>query len=304
MGCGVGDLITALDGTEAGRELAMVLALISAVAHAVFGALQKWRFDPWLTRGAIDVFYFAIALPFALFVFPLPTREVWALLAGVFVIHFAYKFILAMAYERAAYTVVYPVVRGTGPLVTVLGAWVVFGEAFTGVQWGGVLLLSGGIFGLALYNLSRTRVDRDVLVAALGLAFLTGIIVAVYTVYDAYGMRVAEDPFTFLIWFFVVDGIAFPFLAWRRWQRLEVRPSAVPLLARGFVAALIAYVSFGAVMLATRLDKVGEAAVLRETSTVFAALIGWLFLKETVGPVRAGSMAVIALGAVVVEFGG
>ena len=304
MGCGVGDLITALDGTEAGRELAMVLALISAVAHAVFGALQKWRFDPWLTRGAIDVFYFAIALPFALFVFPLPTREVWALLAGVFVIHFAYKFILAMAYERAAYTVVYPVVRGTGPLVTVLGAWVVFGEAFTGVQWGGVLLLSGGIFGLALYNLSRTRVDRDVLVAALGLAFLTGIIVAVYTVYDAYGMRLAEDPFTFLIWFFVVDGIAFPFLAWRRWQRLEVRPSAVPLLARGFVAALIAYVSFGAVMLATRLDKVGEAAVLRETSTVFAALIGWLFLKETVGPVRAGCMAVIALGAVVVEFGG
>ena len=304
MGCGVGELITALDGTEAGRELAMVLALVSAVAHAVFGALQKWRFDPWLTRGAIDVFYFAIALPFALFVFPLPTREVWALLAGVFVIHFAYKFILAMAYERAAYTVVYPVVRGTGPLVTVFGAWMVFGEAFTGVQWGGVLLLSGGIFGLALYNLSRTRVDRDVLVAALGLAFLTGIIVAVYTVYDAYGMRVAEDPFTFLIWFFVVDGIAFPFLAWRRWQRLEVRPSAVPLLARGFVAALIAYVSFGAVMLATRLDKVGEAAVLRETSTVFAALIGWLFLKETVGPVRAGCMAVIALGAVVVEFGG
>ena len=116
MGCGVGDLITALDGTEAGRELAMVLALISAVAHAVFGALQKWRFDPWLTRGAIDVFYFAIALPFALFVFPLPTREVWALLAGVFVIHFAYKFILAMAYERAAYTVVYPVVRGTGSI--------------------------------------------------------------------------------------------------------------------------------------------------------------------------------------------
>ena len=81
-------------------------------------------------------------------------------------------------------------------------------------------------------------------------------------------------------------------------------PDVGPLLARGFLAALIAYVSFGAVMLATRLDKVGEAAVLRETSTVFAALIGWLFLKETVGPVRALCMALIAAGAVVVEFGG
>ncbi len=57
-------------------------------------------------------------------------------------------------------------------------------------------------------------------------------------------------------------------------------------------------------MLATRLDKVGEAAVLRETSTIFAAFIGWIFLKEKVGPKRVGLMALIALGAVIVEFGG
>ena len=163
------------------------------------GRCRKWRFDPWLTRGAIDVFYCVMALPFALFVFPLPTGPVWGLLVGVFVIHFAYKYLLAMAYERAAYTVVYPVVRGTGPLVTVLGAWMVFGEMFTGVQWGGVLLLSGGIFALALYNLSRTQVDRGPLIAALGLAVLTGMVVALYTVYDAYGMRAVENPFTFLI---------------------------------------------------------------------------------------------------------
>jgi drug/metabolite transporter (DMT)-like permease len=62
--------------------------------------------------------------------------------------------------------------------------------------------------------------------------------------------------------------------------------------------------SFGAILLATRLDKVGEAAVLRETSTIFAALIGWLFLKETVGPRRLALMALIALGAVIVEFAG
>lgn len=300
----MGDLIVSLEGTEAGKTAAMVLALVSAVAHAVFGALQKWRFDPWLTRGAIDVFYFSMALPVALFVVPPPDAFVAMLLVGVFVIHFTYKYVLAMAYERAAYTVVYPVVRGTGPLVTVLGAWAVFGEVFTLTQWGGVLLLSGGIFGLAAYNLSRTTVDRHVLKAALALALLTGVIVAAYTVYDAYGMRATPDPFTFLVWFFVVDGLAFPFLALRRWRRMTDRPDPRPLLARGFLAALIAYVSFGAVMLATRLDKVGEAAVLRETSTVFAALIGWLFLKETVGPIRAGLMAVIAAGAVVVEFGG
>ncbi|MHA3980167.1 EamA family transporter [Halovulum sp. GXIMD14794] len=298
------ELIQGLEGTPDGATLAMALALLSAFSHAIFGALQKWRFDPWVTRGAIDGFYALGALPVALFVVPRPEPAVWGILAGAFVIHTAYKYVLAMAYERAAYTVVYPVVRGTGPLITVLGAWVVFGEAFTLTQWGGVLLLSGGIFGLAAWNLSRAQVDLPALRAALALAFGTGIIVAAYTVYDAWGIRSTANPFTFLAWFFVVDGLAFPFLAMRRWRRMADRPSPGPLLARGFLGALIAYVSFGSVMLATRLDKVGEAAVLRETSAVFAALIGWLFLKETVGPVRALLMALIALGAVVVEFGG
>ena len=75
-------------------------------------------------------------------------------------------------------------------------------------------------------------------------------------------------------------------------------------MMRGFAGGLIAFLSFGSIMMATRLDKVGEAAVLRETSTVFAALIGWLVLKETVGPRRIALMALIALGAVIVEMGG
>ena len=297
------DFLAGIAGTPDGARLATMLALLSAAAHASFGALQKWRFDPWLTRGAIDVFYCAMALPVALLAFPPPDARMALLLAGVFAIHFAYKFLLAMAYERAAYTVVYPVVRGTGPLVTVIFAGAVFGEHFAAAQWAGLMMLSGGIFGLALYNLGRTSVDRHLLVAALGLALLTGVVTAGYTVYDAYGIRTAPDPFMFLAWFFVVDGLAFPVIALRRWRRLVDPPSPAPLLLRGFIAALIAYVSFGAVMLATYLDKVGEAAALRETSAVFAALIGWLFLKETVGPVRTGLMALIAAGAVVVELG-
>ncbi len=298
------DFILSIEGSEYGKWLAMVLALISAVAHAIFGALQKGRYDPWLMRGAIDIFYFLIALPIALFVFPLPEPHVWLLLLGAWMIHVGYKYFMAMAYSRAAYTVVYPVVRGTGPLITVIAAGVVFGEVFAPMQWGGVALLSGGIFALAAWNLHKTTVERHVLWAALGIAFLTGIFVAIYTVYDAYGMRAPPDPFTFLFWFFVIDGWTFPIIAYRRWLKMPNRPDPKPLLKKGFIGALLAFLSFGAVMLATRLDKVAEAAVLRETSTVFAALIGWLFLKESVGPVRAALMAIIAAGAIVVEFGG
>jgi len=296
--------LIALEGTEAGHHLALALALMAAMLHAVFGALQKGRHDPWLSRGAIDGAYGLMAAPFALFVVPWPAPHLWPIFAGAWVIHTAYKLLQAQAYTKGAYTVVYPVVRGTGPLFAVIGAGLIFGELFTPLQWLGVAVLLSGIFGLALYNLVFLTTARDTLVPALGLAVLTGLFVALYTTYDAYGIRAAADPFTFLAWFFLIDGIAFPVLAGLRLRSMAHPPALGPLALRGVAGGLVAFLSFGSIMLATRLDKVGEAAVLRETSTVFAALIGWLVLKETVGPRRIALMGLIALGAVIVEMGG
>lgn len=297
------DWVNSIHGTPAAAQAAMVLALISAVAHASFGALQKGRHDPWLTRGAIDIFSMSFAVPVALFVAPLPSAELWLVLAGVWAIHLVYKVFQAMAYTRGAYTVVYPVARGTGPLATVALAGVFFGEHFSGGQWLGVAMLSGGIMALAAVNLRGAPLGARAMAPALVMAVLTGLMIAIYTTYDAWGIRLADDPLTFLAWFFVLDGWTFPVIAALKRRRMAQPPTLGPLLARGFVGAFIAFLSFGCVMLATRLDKVGEAAALRETSTIFAALIGWLFLKETVGPVRTLLMAVIALGAVMVEFG-
>ena len=296
--------LISLEGTPSGHNLALVLALLAAVLHAAFGALQKGRHDPWLTRGAIDASYAMMAAPFALFVVPWPEPHMWPIFAGAWVIHIVYKLLQAMAYTRGAYTVVYPVVRGTGPLFAVIGAYLIFGEQFTLVQWLGVAVLLSGIFGLAGYNLVYLMTERSTLHAALGLAFLTGLLVAAYTTYDAYGIRATADPFTFLAWFFLIDGLVMPVIALRRWRKLEAPPAPGPLMVRGVIGGVVAFFSFGSIMMATRLDHVGQAAVLRETSTVFAALIGWLVLGETVGPRRTALMALIAIGAVIVEMGG
>lgn len=298
--------LASIEGTETGHDFALVLALTAALAHAVFGALQKGRFDPWLTRGATDISYMLMAAPFALFVFPWPEPHMWPIFVGVWVIHTGYKLLQAMAYTRGAYTVVYPVVRGTGSLFAVIGAYLIFGEVFSLTQWAGVAVLLGGIFGLASYNVMYLVSARETLIPALALAVLTGLFVALYTTYDAYGIRATANPFTFLAWFFVIDGFIMPLLALWKFSRLDVRqrPALLPLMARGAIGGMIAFLSFGAVILATRLDKVGEAAVLRETSPVFAAVIGWLCLKETVGPRRIALMGLIALGAVIVEVGG
>jgi drug/metabolite transporter (DMT)-like permease len=296
--------VTSIEGTEAGHTAAMLLALLAAFLHAVFGSLQKGRIDPWLSRGAIDTAQVVISLPLALFLVPWPQGTEWLLILGALPIHFTYKIGMALAYSRGAFTVVYPVVRGMGPVFTVLAAYVVFGEVFTLTQWLGVIVLLLGIFGLAVYNLRTIQVARDTLVPALWLAAGTGALVALYTTYDAYAIRGTPDPFTFLAWFFVICSVDMPILAALRWRRMTDRPDPVRLLRLGVTGAIIAFGSFGSVMLATRLDKVGEAAVLRETSTVFAAVIGWLVLKETVGPRRIALMTLIALGAVIVELGG
>ena len=293
--------IIQIAGTPEGARLASILALSAAFLHALFGALQKGRHDPWISRAAIDLSYGLIALPIALFVVPWPDPGLWPVLFGAMGIHILYKIAQALTYTRGAYTVVYPVVRGSGPLFAVIAAGFVFGEHFNIVQWLGVAMLVGGIFGLAAYNRSRLVVGRETLGPALTWAVVTGGFVALYTTYDAWGIRLAADPFTFLAWFFVLDSLFMPL--WNL-RRLVALPSAeIPALAaRGVLGAFVAFASFGSIMLATRIDEVGRAAVLRETSTVFAALVGWLVLGEKVGSVRAILMGVIAAGAVVVEF--
>ena len=295
--------LISLEGTPAGQQLALSLALLAAFLHALFGALQKGRHDPWTSRAAIDASYGVIATPFALSVVPWPEPHMWPIFAGAFVIHAVYKVLQAMTYTRGAYTVVYPVVRGTGPLFTVAAAGMVFGETYAPLQWAGVALLVAGILGLAVYNLRTITLNRDRLLPALGFAFATGALVAAYTTYDAWGIRATADPFTFLAWFFMIDGVFIPLVSHRRLRQLP-RAEWPALLKRGVLGAFVAYFSFGSIMLATRLDKVGEAAVLRETSTVFAALIAWLVLGERVGRARVALMAMIALGAVVMELGG
>lgn len=295
--------IRAVEGTPQGQHWAFVLAITAALLHAVFGALQKGqRADPWLSRVLIDLSNLVISLPFILFVVPFPELGLWPILLGAMLIHLVYKILQAMAYERGAFTVVYPVTRGTAPLFAVIFAGVVFHETFQPLQWLGIAVLLSGIFGLALYNFAHVSVDRETLAPALLWALATGAFVAIYTTYDAWGIRAAADPFTFLAWFFFLEGVAFPLVHLRRLVALR-EPGAARLVQLGFTGAVVAYFSFGSIMLATRIGQVGQAAVLRETSTVFAALIGWLMLGEKVGPRRLALMALISAGAIIVQFG-
>jgi len=302
----MGDWIVSVAGTDAGARLALGLALFSALAHASFGALIKGASDPYLIRGAINLWYGAIALPFALFALPHPTPMLWACLAVSFAVHVVYELLQTQSFERGAFTLVYPIARGTGPLVTLVLAALIFGERFSEVQWSGGLLLSGAIMGLALANIRTARMAegaRGSLAPAIRAAVGTGVMLAIYTSVDAYGIRQAENPFTFLAWFFTLGALGFPFIALARWRRLAVKPPLRPIALRGLIGACIALLSFGTFMIATRVGSVGETAALRETSIVFATAIGVLVFRERIDATRLALIALIAAGAVLVEVG-
>ncbi len=298
----MGELVVSLSGTDAGEALALALIMLSAVAHAVFGAINKGGVDPFINRGAINICYGLMTLPFALFVVPWPTPWIWALLGISYLIHILYEYLQASAFSKGDFTIVYPIARGTGPMVAMLLALVFFQERYSFWQWIGGIGLSASIIGLAVVNIRRAK-HLPNLNGAILTALATGVMVAVYTMIDAYGIREAANPFTFIAWFFTLGGVGFPLIAAARWQKLAIKPAIPDIALRGFFGGIVAFMSFGAVMLAIRLDSVGEAAALRETSIIFATAIGVLVFHEKIDATRLCLIVGIAAGAVLVELG-
>lgn len=297
------EIIKSVEGTETGALIALVLALLSAMAHAIFGAVVKSG-DPILNRGAINICYGTAAAPVALFVTPWPSAALWPVLGIAYVVHFAYEWFQVKSFEHGAFVLVYPIGRGSGPLLTALAALIVFDEILTLNQWLGIVMISAGILTLAQVNLRgaiAAGVNLRGLKLAIGFALATGLLIAAYTTVDAHGIRLADNPFTFLAWFLFSGLFSSPIIAALKYRRLEVPVDKAALFTRGLFGALIGVFSFSAIMLATRLGQVATVAALRETSIIFGAALGVFIFGEKVTVPRLLLIGVIAAGAVLIE---
>ncbi len=293
----------AIEGTQRASSIAVVLALVSAICHAVFGALQKSKEDPFLVRAGIDFWFFIIWLPIAIFLVPWPTRYEWLLIAGIFPIHTIYKLVLTGAYRNGDFTVIYPIARGSAPMFTGIAAGFFLGDYLTSIQWLGVILISTMIMSMSWETLRHTQIDREKLPRAIAFALATGFMIMVYMVYDAYGVRESRTPFIFLAWFYIVDGFLFPIIAIVFRKRIVPKTSYPQILRVGLIAAPFGIISFAAAFIASRIGNVAEVSAVRETSVIFAALIGYFVLHEKVTLLRFVLIALIALGVIMIELG-
>ena len=269
-----------------------LIVLLAAVLHAGWNALLRAGADRlWsMTIMCVAIALVCAALaPFA----PAPASASWGYAALSALLHTGYNLFLVRAYRSGDFGQTYPIARGASPLLVTVGAALFAHEAPAPVALLGVVLISGGIIALAFQGRTLGRgLGRSALVYALG----TGGFIGAYSVTDGIGVRLSGTPFGYTIWMCLLWGLAAPAVYGlaRGWGGLVRGPRETLTAAGGGVISLLAY---GLIILAMSLSPMGPVSALRETSVVFAALIGRLFLKERLTALRLVACVVVAIGA-------
>lgn len=227
-----------------------------------------------------------------------PKAEVWPWILASGLIHTGYQTFLAFAYEHGDLSRVYPLARGTAPMITLLVSALWLGEIVSPLEAAGILVLGSGIALLA-GGVWKSGESRRMLPYAFGSACAT----AGYTMVDGVGARILGDPVTYLAWVMVVAGVAFATVMLALRGKGSI-PAAPRVWVLGALGAAFSYGGYAVVVWAMTLAPIPLVAGLRETSILFAVLIGWLVFHERMTPLKAVSAVMIAGGVLLTRLAG
>ena len=273
----------------------VALVLVGALLHASWNAMVKSSTDKALDTALIHLLGSVITLPMVA-VLGWPPAEAWPYMAASVVIHIAYYTALTGAYKHGDLGLTYPLMRGTAPLLVALSASVTLGEHLSPLAWAGVLGISCGVLALGLG--SKTVGSPR----AIRFALANAVVIAIYTVVDALGARISGNAIQYVVALFVLDGWPFALIVLSRrgkaaWPYARQR---WPVATLGAFASLGSY---GIALWAMTRAPVATVAALRETSELFAALLGSWFLKEAFTLRRALGTGVIVAGVMALRLG-
>lgn len=277
-----------------------LLVLASALAHASWNAMIKGKSgDPLAVTTGLCIAWTVLGLPL-LFWVPAPAPEARPFLAASVAVHLVYTAMLVVAYRKGDLSFVYPIARGLPPLLVVMTAWPVAGERPSLLGFGGVLLVALGVLSMTA---SRRAGEERTQLRPLLLAVAIALSIATYTTVDGVGVRRADTAVGYIVWLSSVQGAIFAVGA----LALGGAPLRREVWARrwtGLVAGVIAAAGYGVVLWAMTRAPIGLVAALRETSVVFAAILGTTLLGEPMGRRRVVGAALVALGVIAVRLGG
>ena len=280
--------------------IAIGLGLFSALTLAFANLVVKATNDILVTRAVLSTSCAILVAPAAFFL-PLPTKELWLAMAVSVPTHFFYQMSMIRALHRGDLSLVFPVMRGLAPLLVAIGAYVFLQETLSPMALVGLLIATCAVIAFGFLRGAKTE-GKSLSWSALFWAGMTALGVMAYNVADARGVRLAENPLTFIVWLFMMDWVGTVVVAFvvRKERFLS---AARPVMKFGIMGGFLSVASYGAALLALNLIEAARVTALRETAVVFGALMGWLILKEGIGPRRIIASVVLVIGLALMQLG-
>ena len=272
------------------------LVLTAAVLHAVWNAMVKSGGTPELSIASYQLVGSLVCILLAVWL-PFPDRAAWPMIIVSVAIHNFYYFALARAYRAGDLSQVYPLVSGVTPVLVAFGVAIVAHEYLSLGTIAGIIFISLGVMSLAF----RTAMFGAMPRAAIAWGAATAVLIAAYTVVDGLGVRASSNELSYIVWLSILEivPIGTIMLATRRAQWFDHMRANRWTVVGGGVASSAAY---GLVIYAMSLGAMAVVSSLRETSVIFAAIIGALFLREPFGAARIRAAALVAVGIVLMRW--
>lgn len=273
-----------------------LLVITAAALHAGWNALLKIGLDRFLTAALIQIAAGVVALAVLPFVDP-PKLAAWPWIGLSALLHIGYNSYLARAYQHGDLGQVYPLARGSSPLLVAGLSVVLLEDRLSAGELLGLLVLVSGIWLMAVRGgRGAARVNGSLL----GCALMTALFIAGYTLADATGARRNGDALTYSMWLFAVNALVMTMVvALTRGPRTFLQLG--PHWRGGLAGGAMSLTAYSIAIWAMTQAPVALVSALRETSVLFALLIGALVLKEPMPPIRLLACGVIALGVVLLR---
>jgi drug/metabolite transporter (DMT)-like permease len=266
----------------------VAIILSAALLHAVWNTIVKTAADRTTTLGLVALGH---VLPGAVMiaVLPLPSAEAFIYIGLSTIVHFGYFYFLGRAYHHGDLSVVYPIARGIVPALVSLMAWLLLGEVLPPLVWAGIGLI---VIGILLSNWKALR--SGIGTSALVLSLATGFCISVYSLVDGVGVRLSGNTLSYWAWGAFLHLFIAGFAGWRRRQALAALP--LRIWSVGIAGGMVSMTAYGLILYAKNFAPLGAVSALRETSVIFATLIGYFVLKEGNWKRRLGAALIMALG--------
>jgi drug/metabolite transporter (DMT)-like permease len=278
------------------ENVVFLAVLFAAVCHAGWNALIKVGLDPLSTTTLISVGSGLVALVLLPFV-GVPAWAAWPWLIASVAIHLVYFASLIESYRTGDLGQVYPIARGSAPLMTAAATSLFVGERLSPIGWTGIVVLVTGVLLLS------ARGGRDLMKfdrRAVGFAVLTALTICAYSVVDGIGARVSTNPNAYSVWLFIgIAVVMVPYALYRDGR--DVVPAMHRYWRRGFAGGALQVLSYGIAIWAMTVGPIAIVATLRETSVLFGAAIAVVVLKEPLRAVRVVAACLIVCGLILIR---